>query len=131
MSTKNYIKYGDPTLKTFDITYYDTELTLQNSQSAGKSKLFYNDATGFGIAKCDFSLARTYQSGQKLGVIEGNTPTPVELIEESVNIGEVSFALYIEKNSREVQISHIKGDISTVFNRRMIINIVGLWSYTE
>lgn len=128
MSTKTYIKYGEPTLKTFIVTYYDTTMFIQDNQSANKSKLFYNDVTGLGIVKCDFSLAKEYHNEQKIAWIPENSPTPIELIEESVNIGEVSFTLYVKKNSREIMIKHIKGDVSTIFNRRMIVNIVGLWS---
>lgn len=128
MSTKTYIKYGEPTLKTFIITYYDTTMFIQDNQSVNKSKLFYNDVTGLGIVKCDFSLAKEYPNEQRIAWIPENSPTPIELVEESINIGEVSFALYIEKNSREIKIKHIKGDVSTILNRRMIVNIVGLWS---
>lgn len=128
MSTKTYIKYGESTLKTFIVTYYDTTMFIQDNQSTNKSKLFYNDITGFGIIKCDFSIAKKYNDEQRIAWIQENSPTPIELIEESVNIGEVSFSLYVEKNSREIKIKSIKGDVSTIFNRRMIVNIIGLWS---
>ena len=35
---------------------------------------------------------------------------------------------YYERGSRMIHIKYISGDFSTVLNRRMIINLVGLWS---
>lgn len=128
MGSKNYIYYERWYFDKYNFTYSDTTTFGQFSTSIGKSSLSYDKFTGLGILKFDFEFYKSPQDFTKVGWLSGNSPTANELIEESINIGDVSFSLFVYRGSRDVMFKHISGDINTVLNRRMIINLVGLWS---
>lgn len=128
MSSKNYIYYELGYFDKYNFTYGDTTTFGQPSVSSGKSALSYNKLTGLGVLKFDFEFYKSPQDFTKVGWLSGNSPTANELIEESINIGDVSFSLFVDKGSRDIMFKHISGDINTVLNRRMITNLVCLWS---
>lgn len=128
MTIKNYRYYERGYFDLYNITYNDTTTFGQGEQTRGKSKLSYNKLTGLGILKLDFDFLKTPPLETGIASLPNEAPTPNSLIEESVNIGEVSFAFWIERGSRTINIKHISGDFNTILNRRMIINLVGLWS---
>lgn len=126
MTTKNYRYYKLGYFDKYDLTYSDVT-TFNPGTNVGKSKLSYNGFTGLGILKLDFYFSKSPEDVTKVGWLPGNSPRAVDLIEESINIGDVSFALYIDRGSRDVILKYISGNINTILNRRMIINLVGLW----
>lgn len=128
MTTKNYRYYERGYFDLYNVTYNDTTTFGQGEQTRGKSKLSYNKLTGMGILKLDFDFLKAPPLEAGIASLPNEAPTPNSLIEESVNIGEVSFALWIERGSRRINIKCISSDFSTVLNRRMIINLIGLWS---
>lgn len=128
MTTKNYRYYERGYFDLYDVNYNDTSIFPQTEQSRGKSKLSYNKLTGLGILKLDYSFGKAPSYEASIGTLPNTAPTPNSLIEESFNIGDVSFAFWIERGSRTINIKHISGDFKTILNRRMIINLVGLWS---
>ena len=127
MTTKNYRYYERDYFDLYNITYNDTTTFGQGEQTIGKSKLSYNKLTGLGVLKLDFDFLKAPNLEAEIASLPNGAPTPNSLIEESVNIGEVSFAFWIAQGSRTINIKHISGDFSTVLRRRMIINLLGLW----
>ena len=127
MITKNYKYYERGYFDKYDLTYMDVTM-FNPGVNVGKSKLSYNKLTGLGVLKLDFYFSKSPEDFTKVGWLSGNSPTANELIEESINIGDISFALFVDRGSRDVMFKHISGNINTVLNRRMIISLVGLWN---
>ena len=111
-SDRNFVKEGD----------YDTPISPRIT-------LTYSKSTGVGILKIDFNIVNNVFKGQVIATLPNDAPVPAELVESQVWIGNVNTSIWVNKNSRSIQISRTVD--SSIFNRRIILNIPGIFKLTN
>lgn len=111
-SDRNFVKEGD----------YDTPISPRIT-------LTYSKSTGVGILKIDFNIVKNVSKGQVIATLPNDAPVPAELVESQVWIGNVNTSIWVNKNSRSIQISHTVD--SSIFNKRIILNIPGIFKLTN
>lgn len=111
-SDRNFVKEGD----------YDTPISPRIT-------LTYSKSTGVGILKIDFNIVSNVFKGQVIATLPNDAPVPAELIESQVWIGNVNTSIWVNKNSRSIQISRTVD--SSIFNKRIILNIPGIFKLTN
>lgn len=111
-SDRNFVKEGD----------YDTPISPRIT-------LTYSKSTGVGILKIDFNIVNNVFKGQVIATLPNDAPVPAELIESQVWIGNVNTSIWVNKNSRSIQISRTVD--SSIFNKRIILNIPGIFKLTN
>ena len=111
-SDRNFVKEGD----------YDTPISPRIT-------LTYSKSTGVGILKIDFNIVNNVFKGQVIATLPNDAPVPAELVESQVWIGNVNTSIWVNKNSRSIQISHTVD--SSIFNKRIILNIPGIFKLTN
>lgn len=111
-SDRNFVKEGD----------YDTPISPRIT-------LTYSKSTGVGILKIDFNIVNNVFKGQVIATLPNDAPVPAELIESQVWIGNVNTSIWVNKNSRSIQISRTVD--SSMFNKRIILNIPGIFKLTN
>lgn len=111
-SDRNFVKEGD----------YDTPISPRIT-------LTYSKSTGVGILKIDFNIVNNVFKGQVIATLPNDAPVPAELVESQVWIGNVNTSIWVNKNSRSIQISRTVD--SSVFNKRIILNIPGIFKLTN
>ena len=87
--------------------------------------LTYSSSTGVGILKVDFKIMKAVAQGQTIAYLPTDAPRPVELIESQVWIGGVYTSIWINKDDRAIKILGTRD--SEIFNKRIIINIPGIF----
>ena len=107
-SDRSFVKEGD----------YDTPISPRIT-------LTYSKSTGVGILKIDFNIVKNVSKGQVIATLPNDAPVPAELVESQVWIGNVNTSIWVNKNSRSIQISHTVD--SSIFNKRIILNIPGIF----
>ena len=111
-SDRNFVKEGD----------YDTPISPRIT-------LTYSKSTGVGILKIDFNIVNNVFKGQVIATLPNDAPVPAELVESQVWIGNVNTSIWVNKNSRSIQISRTVD--SSIFNKRIILNIPGIFKLTN
>ena len=111
-SDRNFVKEGD----------YDTPISPRIT-------LTYSKSTGVGILKIDFNIVKNVSKGQVIATLPNDAPVPAELVESQVWIGNVNTSIWVNKNSRSIQISSTVD--SSIFNKRIILNIPGIFKLTN
>ena len=111
-SDRNFVKEGD----------YDTPISPRIT-------LTYSKSTGVGILKIDFNIINNVFKGQVIATLPNDAPVPAELVESQVWIGNVNTSIWVNKNSRSIQISRTVD--SSIFNKRIILNIPGIFKLTN
>ena len=111
-SDRSFVKEGD----------YDTPISPRIT-------LTYSKSTGVGILKIDFNIVKNVSKGQVIATLPNDAPVPAELVESQVWIGNVNTSIWVNKNSRSIQISHTVD--SSIFNKRIILNIPGIFKLTN
>ena len=111
-SDRNFVKEGD----------YDTPISPRIT-------LTYSKSTGVGILKIDFNIVNNVFKGQVIATLPNDAPVPAELVESQVWIGDVNTSIWVNKNSRSIRISRTV-DYS-IFNKRIILNIPGIFKLTN
>ena len=111
-SDRNFVKEGD----------YDSPISPRIT-------LTYSKSTGVGILKIDFNIVNNVFKGQVIATLPNDAPVPAELIESQVWIGNVNTSIWVNKNSRSIQISRTVD--SSIFNKRIILNIPGIFKLTN
>lgn len=111
-SDRNFVKEGD----------YDTPISPRIT-------LTYSKSTGVGILKIDFNIVNNVFKGQVIATLPNDAPVPAELVESQVWIGNVNTFIWVNKNSRSIQISRTVD--SSIFNKRIILNIPGIFKLTN
>lgn len=111
-SDRNFVKEGD----------YDTPISPRIT-------LTYSKSTGVGILKIDFNIVKNVFKGQVIATLPNDAPVPAELVESQVWIGNVNTSIWVNKNSRSIQISSTVD--SSIFNKRIILNIPGIFKLTN
>ena len=111
-SDRNFVKEGD----------YDTPISPRIT-------LTYSKSTGVGILKIDFNIVNNVFKGQVIATLPNDSPVPAELVESQVWIGNVNTSIWVNKNSRSIQISRTVD--SSIFNKRIILNIPGIFKLTN
>ena len=111
-SDRNFVKEGD----------YDTPISPRIT-------LTYSKSTGVGILKIDFNIVKNVSKGQVIATLPNYAPVPAELVESQVWIGNVNTSIWVNKNSRSIQISSTVD--SSIFNKRIILNIPGIFKLTN
>ena len=111
-SDRNFVKEGD----------YDTPISPRIT-------LTYSKSTGVGILKIDFNIVKNVSKGQVIATLPNDAPVPAELVESQVWIGNVNTSIWVNKNSRSIQISSTVD--SSIFNKQIILNIPGIFKLTN
>ena len=111
-SDRNFVKEGD----------YDTPISPRIT-------LTYSKSTGVGILKIDFNIVNNVFKGQVIATLPNDAPVPAELVESQVWVGNVNTSIWVNKNSRSIQISRTVD--SSIFNKRIILNIPGIFKLTN
>ena len=111
-SDRSFVKEGD----------YDTPISPRIT-------LTYSKSTGVGILKIDFNIVKNVSKGQVIATLPNDAPVPAELVESQVWIGNVNTSIWVNKNSRSIQISSTVD--SSIFNKRIILNIPGIFKLTN
>ena len=111
-SDRSFVKEGD----------YDTPISPRIT-------LTYSKSTGVGILKIDFNIVKNVSKGQVIATLPNDAPVPAELVESQVWIGNVNTSIWVNKNSRSIQISRTVD--SSIFNKRIILNIPGIFKLTN
>ena len=111
-SDRNFVKEGD----------YDTPISPRIT-------LTYSKSTGVGILKIDFNIVNNVFKGQVIATLPNDAPVPAELVESQVWIGNVNTSIWVNKNSRSIQISRTVD--SSILNKRIILNIPGIFKLTN
>ena len=123
--------------KATDITVYKGKFSDRNFVKEGdydspispRITLTYSKSTGVGILKIDFNIVNNVFKGQVIATLPNDAPVPAELIESQVWIGNVNTSIWVNKNSRSIQISRTVD--SSIFNKRIILNIPGIFKLTN
>ena len=123
--------------KTTDITVYKGKFSDRNFVKEGdydtpispRITLTYSKSTGVGILKIDFNIVNNVFKGQVIATLPNDAPVPAELVESQVWIGNVNTSIWVNKNSRSIQISRTVD--SSIFNKRIILNIPGIFKLTN
>lgn len=111
-SDRSFVKEGD----------YDTPISPRIT-------LTYSKSTGVGILKIDFNIVKNVYKGKVIATLPNDAPVPAELVESQVWIGNVNTSIWVNKNSRSIQISRTVD--SSIFNKRIILNIPGIFKLTN
>ena len=123
--------------KATDITVYKGKFSDRNFVKEGdydkpispRITLTYSKSTGVGILKIDFNIVNNVFKGQVIATLPNDAPVPAELVESQVWIGNVNTSIWVNKNSRSIQISRTVD--SSIFNKRIILNIPGIFKLTN
>lgn len=119
--------------KATDITVYrgqftNKELVMEGTNDTDISPritLTYSSSTGVGILKVDFKILKAVSQGMTIAKLPDNAPTPAELIESQVWIGNTYTTIWIDKGARLIRVYATSN--TEIFNKRIIINIPGIF----
>lgn len=119
--------------KATDLTVYKGTFTDRNRVREGdydtpvspRVTLTYSSSTGVGIFKIDFKVMSKVGWRDVIAKLPPEAPVPAELIETQVWIGNNFTSVWINKNSRDVQIFGVSDP--NLFNKRIIISIPGIF----
>jgi hypothetical protein len=119
--------------KATDITVYrgqftNKELVMEGTNDTDISPritLTYSSSTGVGILKVDFKILKAVSQGMTIAKLPDNAPTPAELIESQVWIGNTYTTIWIDKGARVIRMYATSN--TEIFNKRIIINIPGIF----
>ena len=119
--------------KATDITVYrgqftNKELVMEGTNDTDISPritLTYSSSTGVGILKVDFKILKAVSQGMTIAKLPDNAPTPAELIESQVWIGNTYTTIWIDKGARVIRMYSTSN--TEIFNKRIIINIPGIF----
>lgn len=119
--------------KATDITVYrgqftNKELVMEGTNDTDISPritLTYSSSTGVGILKVDFKIMKAVGQGMTIAKLPDNAPTPAELIESQVWIGNTYTTIWIDKGARLIRM-YVTSN-TEIFNKRIIINIPGIF----
>lgn len=119
--------------KATDITVYrgqftNKELVMEGTNDTDISPritLTYSSSTGVGILKVDFKILKAVSQGMTIAKLPDNAPTPAELIESQVWIGNTYTTIWIDKGARLIRMYATSN--TEIFNKRIIINIPGIF----
>lgn len=119
--------------KATDLTVYKGTFTDRNRVREGdydtpvspRVTLIYSSSTGVGIFKIDFKVMSKVGWRDVIAKLPPEAPVPAELIETQVWIGNNFTSVWINKNSRDVQIFGVSDP--NLFNKRIIISIPGIF----
>lgn len=119
--------------KATDLTVYKGTFTDRNKVREGdydtpvspRVTLTYSSSTGVGIFKIDFKVMSKVGWRDVIAKLPPEAPVPAELIETQVWIGNNFTSVWINKNSRDVQIFGVSDP--NLFNKRIIISIPGIF----
>lgn len=119
--------------KATDITVYRGQFTNKGLVMEGTNDtdispritLTYSSSTGVGILKVDFKILKAISQGMTIAKLPDNAPTPAELIESQVWIGNTYTTIWIDKGDRLIRIYATSNP--EIFNKRIIINIPGIF----
>lgn len=137
--SKTYTKNEVDTLltkqeeKATDITVYKGKFINKSKVKEGdydtpispRVTLTYSSSTGVGILKVDFVIIGGVGKGFAMAELPSDAPTPAELVEAQVWVGEVYTTVWVNKGSRYLQMSNTSDP--RIFNKRIIINIPGIF----
>lgn len=115
--------------KATDLTVYKGTFTDRNRVREGdydtpvspRVTLTYSSSTGVGIFKIDFKVMSKVGWRDVIAKLPPEAPVPAELIETQVWIGNNFTSVWINKNSRDVQIFGVSDP--NLFNKRIIISL--------
>lgn len=96
----------------------DTELTPRVS-------LTYSSSTGVGILRVDFIILRSVSAGEIIATLPLDAPKAVNLLESQVWIGNAHTSLWVNKEQNSIKM--LGTSDSNLFNKRIIINILGIF----
>lgn len=124
---------GEQEEKATDLTVYKGTFTDRNRVREGdydtpvspRVTLTYSSSTGVGIFKIDFKVMSKVGWRDVIAKLPPEAPVPAELIETQVWIGNNFTSVWINKNSRDVQIFGVSDP--NLFNKRIIISIPGIF----
>lgn len=119
--------------KATDLTVYKGTFTDRNRVREGdydtpvspRVTLTYSSSTGVGIFKIDFKVMSKVGWRDVIAKLPPEAPVPAELIETQVWIGNNFTSVWINKNSRDVQIFGVSDP--NLLNKRIIISIPGIF----
>lgn len=119
--------------KATDITVYrgtfaNKEFVMEGAPDTDRSPritLTHSSSTGVGIFKIDFSIQSRIPQGKVIATLPSDAPTPVELVEAQVWVGDTQTSVWIDKGRREVKMFATSDP--SIFNKRIIINIPGIF----
>lgn len=119
--------------KATDITVYrgtftNREIVQEGTFDTDRSPritLTYSSSTGVGILKVDFKILKSVGQGFVIANLPANAPKPAELIESQVWVGDVSTSIWVDKGANVIRM-YATTD-SNIFNKRIIINIPGIF----
>ena len=119
--------------KATDITVYrgtfaNREIVQEGTFDTDRSPritLTYSSSTGVGILKVDFKILKPVSQGFVIANLPANAPKPAELIESQVWVGDVSTSIWVDKGANVIRM-YATTD-SNIFNKRIIINIPGIF----
>lgn len=119
--------------KATDLTVYRGSFTDRSKVMEGEHDapisprvtLTYSSSTGVGIFKIDFKVTSKVNWRDVIATLPPEAPVPVELVESQVWIGNNNTSVWIDKGSRNVQISGVSNP--EMFNKRIILSIPGIF----
>ena len=119
--------------KATDITVYrgtfaNRDFVKEGTYDTDRSPritLTYSSSTGVGILKVDFLIVKAVSQGFIIANLPSNAPIPAELIEAQVWVGNTSTSVWVDKGNRSIRI-YATSD-SSIFNKRIILNIPGIF----
>lgn len=139
--TKTYTKEEVKTLiveqerKATDITVYRGTFTDRtkvmegdfDSDRSPRVTLTYSSSTGVGILKVDFKFVNNTYNNSVIAQLPQDAPTPVELIESQVWIGNSATSLWVDKSNRSIKT--LGTTSNELLNKRIILNIPGIFKH--
>ena len=119
--------------KATDITVYRGTFTDKTKVKEGANDvdvspritLTYSSSTGVGILKVDLMIVAGVGQGTIIATLPNNAPVPATLIESQVWVGNAQTSIWVDPNSRSIRMYNTTDP--SIFNKRMIINIPGIF----
>ena len=119
--------------KATDITLYKGTFTDKSKVREGdfegpnapRVTLTYSSSTGVGILKLDMKVMSNVAKSDIVAKLPDDAPAPVTLIESQVWVGNAFTSVWVDPNAKVIRMSATTD--SSIFNKRLIINIPGIF----
>ena len=109
-------------------TFSNKEVVKEGAPDTDRSPritLTHSKSTGVGILKIDLMIMSKVFQNTIIARLPNDAPVPAELIEAQAWVGNVSTSVWINKGANVIQM--LGTSDSSIFNKRIILNIPGIF----
>lgn len=111
--------------KMISIPFTNPNFVSSRTDSDKRFQLTFIKETGVGMLKIDFIIRGNIADSTIIGRLPDDSPTPTALLESQMYIGNYSFNIWIDRESRDIKISNV--NVNEIGNKRIIFNMSGIF----